>query len=625
LKEQQQITRKLTAILAADVTGYSRLMGADEEGTLRRLEEHRRDVIDPKLLEHHGRIVKTTGDGLLAEFTSVVDAVRSAVEIQMAMAERNATLPSGTRMDFRIGINLGDVITRDDDIYGDGVNIASRIEGLADPGGICLSKTVVDQVQDKLDLKFEDMGERKVKNIARPVRVLRVVLDGTAKRRGTRARWRAIRLRDLRVWIALAMLVLVIMLGTYAPALFEVGSSIGTLSQGGPSIAVLPFSASSGDRQQTLLADALSEDILTQLARVSGLNVVSREAAVRYRNALGEAARAFHGPAARYILTGSVLPAGDQVRVTAQLIEVASREQVWAQHYDLSSRSLPKAQDELTESITTQLVVQMHNRDLQLAKATAAEKLDSYGFYLLGMDALARDDFNGIILARQMFERAITANAAYAPALAGRALIALREFQLGRAGVARDAALSGMFELAQKALALDPAVSNAQQVVANVYLYRGQYDQAIDLLRNAIASSADDIGLQESLADVSIYAGDYEEGTQLVDRVIRLDPFHDQAVYAIYGRGYILADQLSKAIENLEICMARASEYRPCFDSAAVAYAESAQMVPARDAVRRSRQLDPGLSLSTISGLMPFKRAGDLRRFQNGLAVAGLK
>ncbi len=622
----QHIARKLTAILAADVTGYSRLMGRDEEGTLARLDECRRSVIEPKVAAHRGRIFKTTGDGLLAEFSSVVDAVRCAVEIQQAMAELNRPLPADRRMDFRVGINLGDVMMVEDDIYGDGVNVAARIEGLAEPGGICLSKTVVDHIQDKLDLALQDLGERHVKNIARPVRVFRVLLDGVPARPPPALQPAASRpLPGGRRSAFLASALALAVVG--AAVLWHVAgrAPAPTPAPGGPSVAVLPFDVFGADPQLTPLAAGIGQDILTQLDQVSGLTVVSPGAAAGSRDAGADIPGTGRRLGVRYLLQGSLRPAGDQVRLSVRLVDATRGEDVWGARYDLAARDPLASEDSMVESLTTEVLVRMRNRDLQDARATPADRLGPYGFYLLGKEALARDDLRGIKVAAAMFDRALALDSGYAPALAGRALVALRELKLGLGAGSMAASLGRIFDLAEKALALSPGVADAQQVAGEVYLYRRQYDQAIDLLRGGIEATADDTGLREALADVYVYAGEASRGLAELDRLMRLDPFHGQAVFAIHARGDILVDQGEQAIRNAELCMARAPEYRPCFDAAGVAYVEGARLEQAREAVERSRSLDPSLTLAILADVLPFRKAQDLKRFQTALAAAGLR
>jgi len=294
--EQEQVNRRMAAILAADVAGYSRLMGADEEGTHARLKAHRHQLVDPKIAEHRGRVVKTTGDGMLVEFASVVDAVRCAVDLQRGMAERNTEVPTDRRIEFRIGINLGDIIVDGDDIYGDGVNIAARLEGLAEPNGVCVSRVVRDQVRDRLDLVFEDMGEQQVKNIARPVRVFRLAAPSSEQK--TTAPKPALALPDK------------------------------------PSIAVLPFTNLSGDREQDYFADGIVEDIITALSRVKWLFVIARNSSFTYKGRAVDVKQIGRELGVRYILEGSVRKAGNRVRIAGQLIDAAPGIHIWADHFD---------------------------------------------------------------------------------------------------------------------------------------------------------------------------------------------------------------------------------------------------------------------------------------------------
>ncbi len=302
-------TRRLAAILAADVAGYSRLMGADEEGTLERLKAHRRDLIDPKIAEHHGRIVKTTGDGLLAEFASAVDAARCAVEIQRDMAERTNAVPQDQRIELRIGIHVGDIIIDGDDIFGDGVNIAARLEGLAEPGDVLLSRTVHDQVRDRLGLGFEDLGERALKNIARPMRVYRL---------GTPAESRAASVS---------------------------GATLSLPAK--PSIAVLPFFNMSGDPEQEYFADGIAEDIVTGLSRLTWLFVIARNSSFTYKGRHVDVRQVGRELGVRYVLEGSVRKSGNRIRITGQLVEAQTGNQLWADRYDRALEDVFAIQDEI--------------------------------------------------------------------------------------------------------------------------------------------------------------------------------------------------------------------------------------------------------------------------------------
>ena len=314
-----RVDRRLAAILAADVAGYSRLMGTDEEGTLAALKTLRRELADPKIKEHRGRIVKTTGDGLLLVFGSVVDAVRCAVEVQREMAERNAGVPPDRRIEFRMGINVGDVIRDGRDIYGDGVNVAARLEALAEPGGICVSRVVRDQVRDKLELSFEDMGEQQVKNIARPVRLHRIVLA-----------------ESLTVASAQAT---------------EASTKPPLALPDKPSIAVLPFQNMSGDPEQEYFADGMVEEIITALSRIKWLFVIARNSSFTYKGQPVDVTRVGRELGVRYVLEGSVRKGGNQVRITAQLIDAANGAHLWAGRFDGSLENVFELQDKVALNV----------------------------------------------------------------------------------------------------------------------------------------------------------------------------------------------------------------------------------------------------------------------------------
>jgi adenylate cyclase len=630
--QEHHVTRKLSAILAADVVGYSRLMGVDEEGTLERFKAHRTELIDRKIAEHQGRIVKTTGDGLLVEFSSVVDAVRCAVEIQRDMAERNADLPQDRRIDFRIGINLGDIIVDGDDIYGDGVNVAARLEALAAPGGICVSRTVCDHVQDKLSFAFEDMGDQRVKNIARPVHVMRVVLDATmpavpmVKAAGAVPPGVSRR----RLWLGALAVLLVLAIG--AAASWRLGYWRGAapaasddLAAGGdrPSIAVLPF-ANLGDMPRDVLADGLTEDVVSELAMVSGLFVASRSTAAQYTGEATDIAKAGRGMGVRYVLEGSVRKVGDELRVIAQLVEVATGEHIWAGRYDQPFGEALKAQDEITEAITTQLVVEMRHNDLLRARRKPPQALRPYDYYLLGREAAMRDDFQGLAEAGAMFGKALAADAGYAPALGGLALVYFKEFYLHRGTLRGDAALARVFDTGQRSLAIDPTSAGAYYAIATTYLFRRQFSEAIEMLRKIIARTADDADLQARLGEVYAFAGEPAKAVETLQRIMRLNPYYPPSVLAYLGRAQLMLGRFDDAAFAAETCASRAPEYRPCFEIEAVAYAEKGMADEASSAIAQLRRADPEFTLATAPAVMPFQRSGDLARFLDGLRKAGL-
>ena len=366
------------AILAADVAGYSRLMGVDEEGALARLKALRRELADPKIKEHRGRIVKTTGDGLLIEFASVVDAVRCAVEVQREMAERNANVPPDRRIEFRMGINLGDIIKDGRDIYGNGVNLAARLEALAEPGGICVSRVVRDQVRDKLDFSFEDLGEQQVKNIARPVRVYRVREGAAAIEHVSPA----------------------------SPQLLPLPDK--------PSIAVLPFQNMSGDPEQEYFADGMVEEIITALSRIRWLFVIARNSSFTYKGRALDVKQVGRELGVRYVLEGSVRKSGDRIRITAQLVEAASGSHIWAERYDRGVADIFAVQDEITERVVGAIEPELYAAENVRTQRKSPESLDAWECVIraltqLGMQGSRAEFIEAEVLGRRAIAIARTA------------------------------------------------------------------------------------------------------------------------------------------------------------------------------------------------------------------------
>src|SRR6188474_1749830 len=338
---EARVERRLAAIMAGDIVGYSRLMGIDEEGTLRQLKAHRKELIDPKITEHRGRVVKTTGDGMLVEFVSVVDAVRYAVDIQRGMAERNAEVALDRRIEFRIGINVGDIISDENDIYGDGVNVAARLEALAEPGGILVSRNVHDQVCDKLSFGFEDLGEQTVKNITRPIGVHRVSLAETQ---------------------------------TSAAA----ASKFETAGSNRPSIAVLPFANMSGDQEQEYFADGISEDIITALSKLRWFFVIARNSSFTYKGKAVDVKRVAQELGVRYVLEGSVRKSGNRMRITAQLIDAATGNHLWAERFDRDVADIFAVQDEITERVVSAIEPQLYAAENVRSQRKLPESLDAW-------------------------------------------------------------------------------------------------------------------------------------------------------------------------------------------------------------------------------------------------------
>lgn len=630
---QDRVERRLAAILAADVAGYSRLMGNDEEGTLARLKAHRRALVDPKIAEHRGRIVKTTGDGALVEFASVVDAVRCAVEIQRGMVERNADVPPEWCIAFRIGINVGDIIIDGGDIFGDGVNVAARLEALAEPGEIWVSRAVQEQVRDKLAFAFEDMGEREVKNIARPIKAHRVRDDAAlptqtiaAANAATLDTKSAAARRTIRgpLWYAAAAVLMVVAAASAWFALRNGSKVVGGASIARASIAVLPFANLSGDPHQDYFSNGITEDILTALARVPGFIVPARNSTSRFAGTSVDLQKVGQELGVRYVLEGSVQKSGEQVRVTAQLIEIAKGSHVWAQRYDRPLKDIFAVQDEITEAIATRLVAQIKQQDLQAARRKPTEHMDAYDFFLQGRENLLHSTAENTAKARLLFENAILRDRNYADAYAGLAEVYSRGFVFHWGEVIGSPALDKAIELGQRSLELDPAGAFGAYTLTLAYLFRGRLDEAEAVLVRAHAAYPNDADVMDRLGVTYVFQGRPQEGVDLLERVLKVDPFHRRQIHALVARGYVMLKSYDKAAERLKLCYAEAANYRVCYEVAAVLYMEIGQIEKAREAIETLRRLDPTFTLTTAPARLPFKLKADQDRFLDAFRKAGM-
>jgi adenylate cyclase len=511
-------TRRLAAILAADVVGYSRLMGADEEGTHERFKAHLRELVDPKIAEHHGRIVKNTGDGLLAEFASVVDAVRCAAELQRAMVDRETGTPEDRRIRFRIGINLGDVIVEDDDIFGDGVNVAARLEALAEPGGLCISRTVRDQIRDKLLYPFEDMGEQSVKNIARPVRVYALRPEGMA--------------------------------GLPTASVSSTTSSSPPVAPPRLSIVVLPFTNLSNDPEQQFFADGITEDLTTDLSRLANMFVISRNTAFTYRNKPIDTKQIGRELGVRYVLEGSVRRSGNQLRVNAQLIDAASDAHLWAERFDSDTGDLFALQNEITARIGNTLNLELIGREA----ARPTNNPDALDYILRGRAARLRPNSRDVYAeAISLFEHALTldpqsveAQTQLATALVSRVSDLMTDS--AAADIARAEGLVG------SALAASPGSGLAHFANGKVLQAQHRWEEAIREYETALALNRNSVWPLHFLAWCKLYTGSIEEVIPLEEQAIRLSP-RDSGIawwYYVIGTVHLLQSRTDEAIAWLE-------------------------------------------------------------------------
>ena len=567
-------TRRLAAILAADVAGYSRLMGADEEGTLAALKQ-RRKLADPKIEEHHGRIVKTTGDGLLVEFPSVVDAVRCAVEVQCEMAERNIGVPVEKRIEFRIGINVGDIIIDDDDIFGDGVNVAARLEALAEPGGICVSRVVRDQVCDKLDVAFEDRGERQVKNIARPVQVYRIPISANASG--------PLPLPDR------------------------------------PSIAVLPFANISGDPEQEYFADGIVEEIITALSRVRWLFVIAHNSSFAHKGQAIDVKQVGRELGVRYLLEGSVRKTGQCVRITVQLIEAATGAHLWADRFDGSLEEVFELQDRVAVSAAGVIEPTLQASEIRRSSGRPTQDLTSCDFYLR---ALANFPWTGkeqLLEALDLLEGAIARNPFYGPAHAWAAICHL---WLCYDGWAEDPEGSRRkaLDLAEEALALaddDPGV------LANAAHVLGATGEDIN---TAMALVDRCVSLNPSYARgwyvsgmLRVCAGQCDAGIEQLEKSLRLSPrtYLSRPRYLL-GLAYFFSGRFDQAAELLALSKHEFAGVPHVYRALASCYAHMGRLEEARAVVERLRALTPNV----IPSFLPYPNPEQRELFLSGLRLA---
>jgi TolB-like protein/class 3 adenylate cyclase len=580
----EPVVRRLTAILVADVAGYSRLVGSDEEGTLAQWKAHWAVLIEPKVKENRGRIARITGDGLLVEFSSVVDALRCAVDIQRGMVGRNATVPQERRIVFRMGINFGELIIDGGDFWGDGVNIAARLETLAEPGGICVSGRVQEDALGKLNVSFEDAGEQQLKNITRPVRVYRVRLEPAVK-------------------------------PVPPPPL-----------HGKPSIAVLPFKTLSGDPEQDYFADGVVEDIIAALSRMHWLFVIARNSSFNYKGRVVDVKQVGRELGVRYILEGSVRKAATRVRISVQLFDSATGAHLWADRFDSAFADIFDLQDRVTTSVLSAIAPRLEQAEIERAKKKPTDSLDAYDYFLRGMASFHQWTKEANLQALSLFSRATELDPEYASAyglaawcyvqsklngwmadqshaIAEVSYLGRRAAELGRdnaialcwgghalAEVVHD--LDGGVAFINRALLLNPNLAPAWYFSGWVMGYLGEPDVSIEHVARAMRLSPLDplmFGMQTAMAWAHFNAGRFDEASAWAQKAFVEQP-----------------------------------RYSPALRIVAASNAMAGRLQVAQKAMARLRELDPGLRLSDVNDLAPLRRPEDAARFVEGLLKAGL-
>ena len=585
-----QTKRKLAAVLAADIAGYSRLMGADEESTLARLKLLRRELIDPKSKQHHGRIVKTTGDGILIEFLSVVDAVRCAIELQEGMLERNADLPQEERIEFRVGVNLGDVMIEGRDLYGDGVNIAARLEALAQPGGICISRTVLNHARDKLPFDVEDAGEQLLKNIARPVHVYRIIINPARPAATPKADVSMLALPDK------------------------------------PSIAVLPFTNMSGDPEQEFVSDGVAEDVITALSRYPSLFVIARNSSFTYKGRSVDVKQVGRELGVRYVLEGSVRKAGNRIRVTAQLIEAGTSNHVWAERYDRDLADIFPVQDELTQALTTALAPAIAGAEVRRAMRKPPESLDAWAAYQRGLWHLSKATPDDDATAEKFFKQAIDLDPAFAGGYSALALYQLQAAAIYQKLDLRNAQRSAE-ALARRAVGLDGADAEARSCLGWALQACGDAEGALAETERALSMSPNLAIAHGHRGATLIFAGRQTEGLTALETCIRLDPRDPYlAVRLLHvACGLYFCGEYAASIEASKRLIRSYPDFPMVYRWSAAALGQLGRTTEASEALQKAVSRAPGAFDMYVRNRAPWFRPEDHDHLVNGLRKAGWK
>ena len=584
----KNVQRRLAAILAADVVGYSRLMEADEAGTMTTLKTLRRELIDPRMATYGGRVIKLMGDGMLAEFSSVVDALACAIDVQEAVARRNLGIPEDRRIAFRVGINLGDVIVEGDDLYGDGVNIAARLEQLAEPGGIAISSTVREHVAGKLDARFADAGEQRVKNIARRVHVFR--------------------------WAPVA---------EAAAALAAASAASAVESR--PSIAVLPFANLSSDPEHAHLADGIAEDVITLLSRVRWLMVIARNSTFTYKGRAVDVQQVAGELGVRYVLEGSVRAAGTRIRVTAQLIDASSRTHLWAERYDRELEDIFAVQDEITEAIVGSLEPELGAAERGRARRGPPTSLDAWTCYQRGLWHAYRFREEDAAEALLLFEQAIELDEEFGPAHAGKSFCHSTRFFLGVSPRPAEE-LEVAHCAAKRSVELDDKDPMAHWVLGRVHFFEGKHQLAIAESEEAIALNPSFAQAHFSIGYVLSLAGRAEEALPFLESAFRLSP-HDPLLFGFMGVRAIALMFMGRLEEASEWARASVRQTAAHFHNYATLTSilgHLGRVDEARRALDKTLALRPDYSGALVERTLPFKHGENLEYYLAGLRKAGL-
>ena len=618
--------RKLTAVLSADAVEYSRLMAEDEAATVKTIASYR-EIMSSLIKQHRGRVVDSPGDNMLAEFSSVVDAVQCAVAMQNEFQARNAELEKNRQMQFRIGINLGDVIDEDDRIYGDGVNIAARLESLANPGGICVSKTAFDQIETKLPLGYEYLGEQSVKNIPKPVGAYRVLMkpDAAGKVIGEK--------RFLGRFSRRAALAAIVILVVVAGALIgwniylqqskkvepaSVDKMAYPLPEK-PSIAVMPLDNLSGDPEQEYFSDGITEEIITALSKLDQLFVIARNSTFTYKGKPVKVKQVAEELGVRYVLEGSVRKTEDRVRVTAQLIDAISGHHLWAERYDRDLKDIFDLQDEITMKIVTALQIKLTDGEQARIWSKTTENLDFYLKRMEGHAACREGTVEGHIKEAQISQELIDMEP---ESPIGYASLGHSYWYLATAGKSPRENLTKAFKLTQKALSMDESFASAHAILGSIYTMMRKHEKAIAAGKRAIELDPNGAMVHGFLGTILSFAGRQDEAIGYINKAIRLNPFPEYWYFGALSRCYLLKGQYEDALKAAKKALLRNPDASGNHSRLAVIYALLNRQEEASAATKKALEIDPSLSVERIKH-WPFKNQADLKLYADAMRKAG--
>jgi len=622
----ERAKRKLTAILSADVKGYSRLMGEDEGGTVETLKEYRK-ILSGLVADYHGRVIDSPGDNILSEFSSVVDAVECGVIIQKALKAKNAELPENRRMEFRIGVNLGDVIEDEDRIYGDGVNVAARVEGLAEGGAVCISGTAFDQIGKKLPFGYEFLGEQQAKNIEKPVRVYRVLTDAEAAGKvigeAKPMPWRRA--------VASAAIVL-FLAGAFAAWNFYLRPDIESASKAQmafplpdkPSIAVLPFDNMSGDTEQEYFSDGITEEIITALSKIERIFVIARNSTFAYKGKpvkIQEVARELR---VRYILEGSVRRSDDRVRITAQLADALTGKQVWAERYDRDLKDIFAVQDDITKMIIIALQVKLTEGEQARLSGKGTDNLEAYLKTLQAREQFYRMNKQGSMRARELAEEAAELDPKYAAPFVILALTHMMDLWFNFAESPKESMQSAA-EAAQKALALDSSDPATYTGLCMLYIMQRQHDKAIEAGKRAVALSPSGASAFSALGTALIYAGRPEEAIVFFRKAIDMNPFPPSIYLRNLGAAYRMSGRYEEAVVEYRKSLKEGPDDLFTHLGLAICYVSLGREEKALAEAAEILRIYPGFSLEHFAKTLPYKHQSDIDYAIASLRKAGLK